>query len=65
MNDIESNAKSAYEAAQELVAGLGKLGATWVRYGVSVAESTIQTSALTLEEAARNLRKVAERLNSR
>jgi uncharacterized protein YbaP (TraB family) len=65
MSDLETNAQSAYAAAQELVADLGKLGATWVRYGLSVGESSMQTSARTLEETARSLRKVAERLRSR
>jgi uncharacterized protein YbaP (TraB family) len=65
MSDLEANAQSAYETAQELVADLGKLGATWVRYGLSVGESSMQTSARTLEETARSLRKVAERLRSR
>ena len=62
MSDIETNAKSAYETAQELVGDLAKLGAAWVRYGRSVGESSMETSAKTLEETARNLRKVAEKL---
>jgi hypothetical protein len=65
MSDIETNAQSAYETAQDLVTDLSKLGAAWVRYGLSVGESTMQTSARTLEETARSLRKVAERLRSR
>ena len=62
MSDLESNAKSAYETAQALVDDLTKLGAAWVRYGLSLGESSMQTSARTLEETARNLRKVAEKL---
>ena len=64
MSDIETNAKSAYETAQELVNDLAKLGAAWVRYGLSMGESSMETSARTLEETARNLRKVAEKLRS-
>jgi hypothetical protein len=65
MSNLENDAKSAYETAQQLLADLGKLGATWVRYGLSVGESTMQTSAQSLEHAARSLRSAAERLKSR
>jgi hypothetical protein len=64
MSDLESNLKSTYDAARELVQDLGKLGATWVRYGLSVGESSMQTSARTLDDAARALSKVADRLRN-
>jgi hypothetical protein len=64
LDNLEHDAKSAYETARELVADLGKLGASWVRYGLTVGESSIQASARTLEEAARSLRKVADRIKS-
>jgi len=59
---LENDAKTAYETARELVEDLGKLGASWVRYGLTVGESSMQASARTLDEAARSLRKVAERI---
>jgi hypothetical protein len=64
MSDLESNAKSTYEAARELARDLGKLGAAWVRYGISVGQSSMQTSARTLDDAARALGKVADRLRN-
>ena len=62
MSDLDENVKSVYDAARELVSDLGKLGAGWVRYGLTVGESSMQASARTLDEAAQALRKVAERL---
>ena len=59
---LENDAKTAYETARELVEDLGKLGASWVRYGLTVGESSMQASARTLDEAARSLRMVAERI---
>ena len=61
-NDAQNAYESAYETARELVEDLGKLGASWVRYGLTVGESSMQASARTLDEAARSLRKVAERI---
>ncbi len=62
MSQLESNVKSTYEAASEIVNDLAKLGATWVRYGLAVGESSLQTSAQTLEEAARTVRRFADKL---
>jgi hypothetical protein len=64
MSDLDSNLKSTLDAARELVRDLGKLGAGWVRYGLSVGESSMQTSAHTLDEAARALGKLADRLRN-
>jgi len=61
-NDAQNAYESAYETARSLVEDLGKLGASWVRYGLTVGESSMQASARTLDEAARSLRKVAERI---
>lgn len=63
-NNLESNVKSVYEAARELAGDLGKLGKSWIRYGLTVGESSMQASAHTLDEAAEALRKVAERLRA-
>ena len=49
-NKLENDAKTVYETARELVEDLGKLGASWVRYGLTVGESSMQASARTLDE---------------
>jgi hypothetical protein len=59
---LENDAKTALETARELAADLGKLGAGWIRYGITVGESSIQASARSLDEVARALRKVADRM---
>ncbi|HEX8952124.1 MAG TPA: hypothetical protein VF945_09790 [Polyangia bacterium] len=64
MSDLESNVKSVYQTARELAEDLGKLGKSWIRYGLTVSESSMQASAHTLDEAAEALRKVAERLRA-
>ena len=64
MSNLESNVKSVYETARELAGDLGKLGKSWIRYGLTVGESSMQASAHTLDEAADALRKVAERLRT-
>ncbi len=62
MSQLESNVKSTYEAASEIVNDLAKLGATWVRYGLTLGESSLQTSARSLEDAARAVHKLATKL---
>jgi len=62
IDNLENDAKNTFEAARELVVDLGKLGVSWMRYGLSVGESSMQASARTLDEAARALRKVADRI---
>jgi len=64
IDNLENDAKTAYETARELVEDLGKLGASWVRYGLTVGESSMQASARSLDEAARALRKVADRIKN-
>ena len=64
MSNLEANVKSVYETARELAGDLGKLGKSWIRYGLTVGESSMQASAHTLDEAADALRKVAERLRT-
>ena len=64
MSNLESNVKSVYETARELAGDLGKLGKSWIRYGLTVGESSMQASAHTLDEAAETVRKVAERLRT-
>ena len=64
IENLENDAKTAFEAARELVGDLGKLGASWVRYGLTVGESSMQASARSLDEAARALRKVADRIKN-
>jgi hypothetical protein len=64
MSDLDSNVKSAFDAARDLVRDLGKLGAGWVQYGLSVGESSMQTTARSLDEAARALGKIADRLRN-
>ncbi len=63
-NNLESNVKSVYDTTRELAGDLGKLGKSFVRYGLSVGETSRQASAHTLDEAAEALRKVAERLRT-
>ena len=67
-NKLETDARnateSAYETARALVEDIGKLGASWVRYGLTVGESSMQASARTLDEAARAIRKVADRIRN-
>jgi hypothetical protein len=50
MSHLESNLKSVYEAARELVGSLGKLGAGWV--------------VGSLDQTARELRRLTERLRN-
>jgi hypothetical protein len=64
IDNLENDAKTTFEAARELVGDLGKLGVSWVKYGLSVGESSMQASARTLDEAARALRKVADRIKN-
>jgi hypothetical protein len=64
MSDLDTDLKSALDAARELVRDLGKLGAGWVRYGLSVGESSMQRTAYSLDEAARSLGKLADRLRN-
>jgi hypothetical protein len=64
MSDLETNLDAAFDTARDLVRDLGKLGASWVRYGLSAGESTIRTTAHSLDEAARALTKLADRLRS-
>jgi hypothetical protein len=64
MSDLETNAKSVLDAARELAGDLGKLGKSWIRYGLAVGESSMQASAHTLDELAEALRKVGERLRA-
>ena len=64
MSNLEVNGKSVYETARELVDEIGKLGRSWIRYGLTVGESSMQASAHTLDEAAEALRKLAERLRA-
>lgn len=64
MSNLEANTRSVYETARELVDDLGKLGKSWIRYGLTVGESSMQASAHTLDEAAEALRKLAERLRA-
>ena len=52
LKNLESDAKSTFDAARELAVDLGKLGADWVRYGLAVGESSVQASASSLEEVA-------------
>jgi hypothetical protein len=62
LENLEANVKSAVDAARELGADLAKLGAGWVRYGLTVGESSVQASARTLDEVAHALRKLADRV---
>ena len=64
MSELESNVKTIYETARELAGDLGKLGKSWIRYGLTVGESGMQASAHTLDEVAEALRKVAEKLRT-
>jgi uncharacterized protein YukE len=64
VKSIESNVKSIYETARELAGDLGKLSKSWIRYGLTVGESSMQASAHTLDEVAEALRKVAEKLRT-
>jgi len=65
MDNLENEAKTTYETARELVDDLARLGKSWLKYGLAVGESSIQTSAHTLEEAAKALRKIAGRIGNR
>jgi hypothetical protein len=62
LGTLEANVKSTYQAARELAGDFGKLGASWVRYGLTVGESSVQASARTLDEVAKTLRKLADRV---
>ena len=64
MDNLETEAKTTYEAARELVDDLARLGKSWLKYGLAVGESSIQTSARTLDDAAKALRKLADRIGS-
>ena len=62
LETLEAEAKSTFEAARELAADLGKLGADWARHGLSVGKSTVKASADSLEQVAGALRKLADRM---
>ncbi|MCU1277225.1 MAG: hypothetical protein JWM53_771 [bacterium] len=58
MSDLETNLSSTFDAARVLVRDLTALGGGWLRYGLAVG----QASARTLDEAARALGELTERL---
>ena len=64
VKSVEANVKTLYETARELALELGTLGKSWIRYGLTVGESSLQASAHTLDEVAAALRKVAERVRT-
>ena len=64
VKSVEANVTSLYGTARDLVVGLGKLGRSWIRYGLTVGESSLQASAHTLDEVAAALRKAAERVRT-
>jgi hypothetical protein len=51
------------ELATEIVRDFAKLGAAWLRHGLTVSESALKTSARSLESTARALAEVADRLH--
>ena len=64
VKSVEANVTSLYETARDLAVGLGKHGKSWIRYGLTVGESSLQASAHTLDEVAAALRKAAERVRT-
>jgi hypothetical protein len=62
LENLEAEAKTALDAARELVGDLGKLGTEWARYGIAVGKSSVQASASSLEHVAGALRKLADRM---
>ena len=60
--NVESELKSTLTAARELAGDLGKLGADWARYGLTVGKQSVQASADSLEQVAAALRKLANRM---
>jgi hypothetical protein len=66
MSEVESNGDSIKPGvAQEILTDLRRLGAAWIKYGVSVGEAALQTSARSLDDAAKALRVAAEKLHQR
>ncbi len=62
MSQLESNTRSAYDTAAELVGDLAKLGAAWLHYGLTLGQTSLVTSARSLEDAARSLQKLSQKL---
>ncbi|HEY1584898.1 MAG TPA: hypothetical protein VGH63_04365 [Polyangia bacterium] len=60
--NMEVEMKSTLAAARDLAVDLGKLGADWARYGLSVGKQSVQASADSLVEVAGALRKLAARM---
>lgn len=59
---VETEVKSTLSAARGLVGDLGKLGADWARYGLTVGKQSVQASADSLDEVAAALRRLASRM---
>jgi hypothetical protein len=64
MEPVHSERASALETASQLAASLVALGTAWLRYGLAVGESSLKTSAHTLESTARLFAEVADRLRA-
>lgn len=65
MDSIETNnQKAAMTAVAELATEVVKVGAAWLRYGLSVGESSLEASARSLESTARVLGRVAARIRN-
>jgi hypothetical protein len=62
MKPIQSQPASAVETVSDLAAGLIAVGTGWLRYGLSIGESSLKTSAHTLTSTAQLLAQVADRL---
>jgi hypothetical protein len=66
MSDVESNGDSTKAGvAQEILTDLRRLGVAWIKYGVSVGEAALQTSARSLDDVAKALRTAADKLHQR
>lgn len=64
MENLDDNLKSTVETARQLASDLGTLAANWIRYGVSIGENAMHESARTLDQTARALGKIADRLKA-
>lgn len=64
MNDLTNDTTTQQPSAspETLVDDVIQLGTTWVRYGLTVGEAALRTSAQSLEGAAKVLTKLSETL---
>ena len=64
MDEMEKMERDGRVVVGEIAGELVKLGTAWLRYGLSVGESSLEASARTLQGTARVLGRIAARIRN-